>query len=316
MRALITGAGGFAGRHLMARLLADGHEVIAADRQLRDDLPAEAERAELDVTDAEACWDVLHATRPDALFHLAAQAHVAAAEADPEGTLAVNVDGTRHVLEACLNGHANVRVLVVSRAEVYGPVDAADLPVRESQPLRPSTLYAVSKAQAEAHVHHAVARGLHAMVARSFNHIGPGQADTFVAGAFAHQVARIEAGEQEPVIRVGNLEAVRDLCDVRDVARAYAACMIHGQPGEVFNVTSGRGVRIAALLEGLVALATVDVRIEVDPERMRPLDVPVFHGCPTFLEARTGFRPSIPLEDSLRDILDGWRQAVAAAGAR
>lgn len=315
MRALLTGAGGFAGRHLIERLLAEGHEVVASDHGAPAGLPAGVETVRLDVTDAEACWNVIHDSRPDALFHLAAQAHVSAAEADPERTLAVNVGGTRNVLEACLDGHANVRVLFVSSAEVYGRVEPGDLPVREDQPLRPATLYAVSKAQGEAHVHHAVARGLHAVVARSFNHIGPGQADSFVTGAFAHQVARIEAGDQEPVIRVGNLEAVRDLCDVRDVARAYIDCISHGQPGDVFNVTSGRGVRIADLLEGLVELARVDVKIEVDPARLRPLDVPVFHGCGERLAGLTGFRASVPLQDTLRDVLDGWRAVVRADAA-
>lgn len=316
MRALVTGARGFAGSHLVEALLAAGHEVVASDRALPEALPGGAVSAELDVTDGDACWDVLTAQRPDAIFHLAGVAHVAQAESDPDTCLAVNVDGTRNLLDACLAGHAHVRVLLVSSAEVYGRVDPANLPVVEVHPLRPGTLYAASKACAEMHAHHAVARGLHVVVARAFNHIGPRQSDAFVAAAFAHQVARIEAGLQEPVVRVGNLEAVRDLSDVRDTVQGYLAALLRGEPGDVFNVTSGARVRIRDLLDTLLALSSVAIRVEVDAALLRPLDVPEFHGSGAFLAARSGWAPTFDLRRTLSDVLDYWRATVSRAEVR
>ena len=310
MRVLITGAGGFAGSHLVELLAQAGDEVVASDRTAPEGVPDGVESVALDVTDVDACWNLLTDAKPGAIYHLAGQSHVARAEADPAGCLAVNTGGTANVLQACLDGHANVRVLVVSSAEVYGRVAPDQLPVREDHPLRPATAYALSKAQAEMHVHRAAALGLHAVIARAFNHIGPRQSDDFVASAFAHQVARIEAGQQEPVLRVGNLDAVRDFSDVRDTVAAYRLCLAAGQPGEVFNVTSGEAVPVRQILDRLVELARCEIAVEQDPARMRPVDVPVFHGSPERLHERTGFRPTHTVADCLADVLDYWRASV------
>lgn len=317
MKALVTGAAGFAGRHLVTTLIGQGHQVVAADLAPSEPWPEDGvEAVALDVTDEQACWEVVHAARPDLVLHLAGMAHVGQAEAAAAQCLAVNAGGTSNMLAACLDGHANARFLLVSSAEVYGPVDAADLPVKESQPLRPGTAYAASKACAEMHLHHAVAKGLHGVVARAFNHIGPGQSEAFVASAFARQLATIEAGQAEPVVRVGNLEAVRDFSDVRATVVGYLACMDAGEPGDVFNVTSGAAVRIADLLDTLVDLARVDVAVEQDPERMRAVDVPIFHGDGGLLAERSGFRPSFDLRATLETVLDDWRGRVAAQAPR
>lgn len=313
MKALVTGAAGFAGRHLTACLLAQGHEVVAADlTPPTDELPAGGRAVALDVTDPQACWEVLHEARADAVFHLAGFSHVGRAESEPEACLAVNAEGTRHMLAACLDGHANARFLLVSSGEVYGRVLPEDLPVNEDHPLRPGTIYGASKACAEMHVHHAVARGLHAVVCRAFNHIGPGQSDQFVSAAFAHQVADIEVGGQEPVLRVGNLDAVRDFTDVADTVVGYVAALEHGHPGETFNVTSGVAVPIQQLLDTLLSLSSVDVVVEQDPSRMRPLDVPIFTGDGTRLAERAGYRPGLDLPLTVGRVLDDWRRRVAA----
>lgn len=323
MRTLITGAAGFAGRHLVAALRGQGHDIVAADLAA-DERPSApsveaddgVERVVLDVTDEQACWDVVHDARPELVLHLAGMAHVGQAEAAAERCLAVNAGGTRNMLAACLDGHANTRFLLVSSAEVYGRVQAAQLPVSEQHPLRPGTAYAVSKACAEMHVHHAAARGLHAVVARAFNHIGPGQDPAFVAAAFARQLAQIEAGLAEPVVRVGNLDAVRDFSDVRDTVVGYLACLDAGQPGDVFNITSGATVRIADLLDTLVKLSSADVRVEQDPERMRAVDVPIFHGDGAKLAQASGFAPRFDLERTLGAVLEDWRGRVAAQAPR
>ena len=311
MRALVTGAAGFAGRHLTACLLARGHEVVAADRaELPYELPSAGRGVQLDITDAQACWEVLHEAKADALFHLAGYAHVGRAESDAAACVSVNVDGTRNLLEACLDGHANVRMLLVSSAEVYGAVYAQDLPLNEDHPLRPGTLYGVSKASAEMFAQHAAARGLHVVIARAFSHIGPGQSEQFVSAAFAQQIALIEAGRQEPVLRVGNLGAVRDFSDVADTVVGYVAALEHGHPGEAFNVTSGSPVAIQDLLEALLAHSSVAIEVEQDPERMRPLDVPVFTGDGSRLAERAGFAPGFDLSVTLGRVLDDWRQRI------
>ncbi|GJM20281.1 MAG: GDP-mannose 4,6-dehydratase [Planctomycetota bacterium] len=318
MKALVTGAAGFAGSHLVDSLLEQGHEVAACGLAPQGGaaLPPNVTWVELDVTDAQACWNVLADQRPDAVYHLAGVAHVSQAEADPERALAVNFGGTRNMLESCLDGFVNTRFLLASSAEVYGRVPTEQQPVREDHPLAPGTAYALSKAAAEMAVHHAVARGLHAVVARPFNHIGPRQSDDFVASAFAHQVARIEAGEQDPVLEVGNLEAVRDLSDVRDIVRGYQEVLRVGQPGEVFNLTSGGAVRIADLLDTLLELSSATIEVRTDPARMRPLDVPVFHGSGTRLEERCGFVAPLDLKRTLGDVLDYWRASVSRNLAR
>lgn len=314
MKSIVTGAGGFAGPHLVRSLADAGHEVVACGIEERPaGIASPIPWAQLDITDTQACWNLLEEHRPQVIFHLAGFAHVAQVEADPEKALRINFGGTRNLLDACLDGFVQTRLLLTSSAEVYGRVGPDELPVREEQALRPGTAYALSKAAAEMAVHHAVARGGDAFIARAFNHIGPGQSDDFVAAAFAHQIARIEAGEQEPVLEVGNLEAVRDFSDVRDTVRGYLEVARVARPGEVFNVTSGAAVSIRELLDVMLELSKAEIEVRIDPARLRPIDVPVFNGSGARLAERSGFAPQLDLRRTLGDVLDDWRERVSRA---
>ncbi len=307
VRALVTGAAGFAGRHLLVALQRAGHEAVGAGFREPDGAPEGFPFHDLDVTARDACRALVAQCRPDAVFHLAGIAHVTRAEADPEACLAVNFGGSRAVLEACLAASPRPRVLLVSSAEVYGPVRAGEPALTEDHPLRPATAYAVSKAAAELAGHHAAARGLPVVIVRPFNHIGPGQSDDFVASAFARQVARIEAGRQEPVVSVGNLQAVRDLTDVRDTVAGYLRALEAGRDGAAYNVTTGTAVPVRDLLDVLLGLSRVPVTVRTDPARLRAVDVPGFHGSGERLAAGTGFRARLDLRRTLGDVLDYWR---------
>jgi GDP-4-dehydro-6-deoxy-D-mannose reductase len=291
MRVVVTGAGGFLGRHLVRELASRGAETVAVDR------------AEADVCDAAAVADLVARTRPDAVVHLAAQSRVAHSFADPGETFRVNVLGTVAVLEAVRRHAPRARILVASSAEVYGAVGADALPVVESAPLAPVNPYGASKVAAEAaalQFHRA--HGLDVAVLRAFNAVGPGQATDFALPGFAAQLAAIARGAAEPVLRVGNLDAERDLTDMRDVARAYALALERGEAGGVYNVCSGTAVPIRRALEALVAASGLEVRIEVDPSRLRPVDVPCVYGSPRRLAVVTGWRPEIPLERTIADL--------------
>ena len=317
MRCLVTGAGGFAGGHLVTALLAREHEVWASGLDPLGDLtPAGTHDAPLDVTDRAACNALVRECRPDWVFHLAGFAHVGKAEQEPEECLAVNFGGTRNLLEACLEASPDSRFLLVSSAEVYGRVAPGAPPLPETAPMRPATVYAVSKAASELAGYHAHARGLDVVILRPFNHIGPGQSADFVSSAFARQVAAIEAGLQEPVLRVGNLGAVRDFCDVRDAMATYVMLAARGGSGEIYNVTSGVGVSIREVLTTLISLSRVEVRVETDPERLRTLDIPALHGSGEKLVRLMGRHLELDLERTLGDVLDYWRATIGAERAR
>lgn len=315
MRVLVTGAAGFTGRHLVEALRARGDEVWATARTDPGDIEG-ARFAELDVADADQCRRVLEEVKPEQVFHLAASTLVVDSQADPDVSIRVNFLGTRHLLEPCLDLEPRPRVLIASSAQVYGKVQPDDIPIHERVPLRPASIYAVTKGAAELLASHAAARGLHVVVARAFNHVGPGLPDRFVASAFAKQVAEIEAGLAEPVLRVGNLEAERDFVDVGDVCRAYLALIEKGRAGEVYDVSSGAGQRVRALLDTLLELSKVEVKVEVDPDRLRPIDMPRFHGSGDKLAEETGLRIPFDVKGSLERLLDYWRDAVASGRER
>jgi len=293
VRAAITGARGFVGRHLAAHLAARGATVVELD--------VDGSRP-LDITDRDSVVRRVADERPDTLFHLAARSHVGASWGDGDELTRVNVDGTRAVLDACVAAGV-ARVLVVGSAEQYGAVTADELPVRETTPLRPITPYGESKVAAEA-----VARDVHrehglAVVSvRAFNHTGPGQAPTFLVPGLA---ARIVAAEREgrDEIALGNGDPVRDFSDVRDVVRAYALLAERGTAGAAYNVCSGRGVRVGDLAADLVARSTRSLRITTSDELVRSVDVPVMVGDNTELVAATGWEPEFDLARTLDDVL-------------
>jgi GDP-4-dehydro-6-deoxy-D-mannose reductase len=301
MRALVTGATGFVGPHLVAHLRASGDELVGLD-----DDPVE-------ICDPTAVTTWFDAHRPEVTYHLAGWADVGGSWAAPLDAFRVNAEGTLNVLEAALAVGCR-RVLVVSSADVYGIVAEEDLPITEDRPLRPVSPYAVSKVAADYLGMQAwLGRHLQVVRARAFNHLGPGQSDRFVASAIASRIAANElSGDDE--VPVGNLVARRDVTDVRDVVRAYRLLVEGGEAGEAYNVCSGVDVAIATIAEQLLAMASSPMHLVVDDDRHRPVDVPVLRGDPTKLARATGWAPAIPLERTLRDVLEDWRAKVRGGG--
>lgn len=318
MRVLITGVLGFVGPFLADTVSGQpGVELFgmtlpsgaAADRDL---LPPGLKVLTGDVTDDASIQEVLDDTRPDIVFHLAGFSSGAVAWRLPAQCLEVNALGTLRLLEAVrrLELHTT-RVVVASSGEVYGGASDERSPLTEGAPLRPLSPYATSKAAQDlVAAQYAVAHSMAVIRLRLFNHTGPGQPPEYVASSFARQIARIERGQQEPVIEVGNLDARRDFVDVRDIVRAYWLAARFGAPGAAYNVCSGRAVSIRDLLDHLLDLSTHPVDVRRDPDRMRPADIPLLIGDPGLLLEETGWKSEIPIEETLRDLLDWWRERV------
>ncbi len=315
MRALITGATGFVGVHLRRHLLAqtDWSLVGTAYPELSPTLLGDSRDRliALDLTDAEATTAALDAEQPDLVVHLAAQSHVPTAYRDPWNTLRNNVLGQLNLLEACIALGQRPRVLVIGSGEEYGRASTNAMPLTEDHPLRPENPYSVSKVTQDVMGYqYFISFGLPVVRVRPFNHIGPGQSDRFVLPAFASQVAQIEAHKRPPVIDVGNLTPARDFTDVRDVVEAYRLALLHGTPGEVYNVASGRAVAIQSLLDHLIACTELEIELRVDPARYRPADIPVIYGSAVRLQRDTGWLPRITLKQTIEDVLNEWRARV------
>lgn len=315
MKALITGVGGFVGSHLASYLVGEaGLDVWGLDL-VEGRAAALRPRITLHVGDVlmdlPALQDLFAAEQPDYVFHLAAQAFVPSSWKDPWTTLENNIRGQLNVLLAAVAMERFPRILVVGSADEYGIVFPEELPINETNPLRPNSPYAVSKvAQDMMGYQYYASHKLPVVRVRPFNHIGPGQSPAFVTADFAKQIAEVEAGLREPVMRVGNLEARRDFSDVRDIIRGYYLALSEGEPGEVYNLGAERSYSIRQVLDGLLALSETRVTVEQDPTRLRPSDVPeILADCAKF-RSRTGWRAEIPLERSLKDILDYWRSRI------
>ena len=300
MNALVTGGSGFVGRHLLAHLHASGDTAIGVDR---------AAPEPVDITSASSLQRAVERTAPDVVYHLAASSHVGDSWDDVDALMRVNVDGTRNVLDACTAIGTVRTVVVIGSAEEYGRVVTMG-PIREGTPLEPITPYGVSKARAEALALEAFElSGLPVVLVRAFNHTGPGQSDRFLVPGLAGRVARAER-EGHDAIDVGNLDAVRDITDVRDVVRAYRLLAQHGRPGQAYNVCSGRGIQVADIAGALLALARRPLELRVDPSLVRAVDVPALVGDPAMLADATGWAPELPLERTLVDVLDEARSRV------
>ena len=320
MKVLITGVAGFVGGHLVEFLRAEHPqvEVFGLTRphgSLPPGLGAGIRVLEADLADPAALETILEIAAPDRIVHLAGQSSVQHSWLDPGGTLRTNVMGFVNLVDALRRRGARAQMLVVGSAEEYGAASPGDLPLGEHAPLRPNSPYAVSKAaQGLLALEYARGGGPPAVCTRTFHHTGPGRGEAFAESSFARQIAEIEQGLRAPVILVGNLEAVRDYTDVRDVVRAYWALLeAPAPPGEVYNVCSGQGRRIRDLLDVLLGHARVAVEVRVDQERLRPADIPAQVGDPTKLKRATGWQPRLPLERSLLDLLEDWRSRAAAA---
>ena len=312
LRLLITGVAGFVGRHLAAALAQETDwDLWGWARRPAAGLPGRLQVMTVDLRDGAAVRESLARVAPEGIIHLAAQSDVARSWRDPWGTFETNVGGTLNLLEGVRALNLGARILVVTSNEVYGLLRPEEVPVREDHPFRPANPYGVSKAAQDWLAGlYATAYAMPIVRARPFNHIGPGQDPRFVVPSLARQIARIEAGRQEPVLRVGNLEARRDFTDVRDVVRAYRLLLERGRPGEAYNIGSGRPRAIREVLEILLGMARVAVRVEVDPERIRPVDIPLSVADVTRIREELGWRPTIPLEQSLQDVLNEWRERV------
>ncbi len=313
MRILVTGVGGFAGSHLADALLKDAEcevwgVVLFPDRPHYLDPRVQTFTA--DLCDSAAVDAIVSAIQPERVYHLAGQAFVPQSWADPWETFETNVRAQLNLFQSCLRLNlTDTRILVVGSYEEYGRLRPEEFPVTEASPFRPDSPYGVSKLAQDFLGHsYFISHGLPVVRVRPFNHIGPRQSPRFVAADFARQIVEIERGQRAPVMRVGNLEAERDFTDVRDVARAYIAALEKGQPGDVYNVASGVSRPVRAILDGLLAYSHCGVTVELDPEKLRPSDTPRVQGDAAKLQALTGWRPLIPIEQTLQDILDYERR--------
>jgi GDP-4-dehydro-6-deoxy-D-mannose reductase len=312
VRALITGITGFAGGHLAQVLLERGDEVYGVDIRPAEGLPhlsRDITTYTADLSDPARITELLDNVQPEAIYHLAGQPFVPTSWEDPWGTLENNIRPQLNILQAMIKQQSKARLLIVASNQVYGKVSSPQLPVSEDTPFRPENPYGVSKvAQDMLALQYHVSHGIDVLRIRAFNHIGPRQNPHFVSSSFAKQIAEIEAGLAKPIIRVGNMEAQRDFTDVVDVMRAYAMLVDHGQPGEAYNVGTGQAYSIQYLLDVLLGYSNVDINVEQDLQRMRPSDVPVLYADNSKLHTATGWEPKFTFEQSLKRVLDYWRE--------
>jgi GDP-4-dehydro-6-deoxy-D-mannose reductase len=315
MRALVTGVSGFVGGHLAEHLVAEGDLVVGLSISGRWPLELEhlskcVRTERLDLTDcAEAdLADFLRRKAPEVIYHLAAQSNPQQSLSDPRGTWALNLGGSLNLLEAVKASGQKPRIVLVGSGVCYGNPPPEQIPVGENCPLRPTNPYAASKAAADLlGVQHFLAYGTNVVIVRPFNHSGPRQSPRYVLAALALQVAEVESGRRDS-LEVGNVDVIRDFTDVRDVVRAYRLLAQNGQPGEIYNLGSGRGIRIGDALEQLRSLASKPVPVRVDRARVRPVDQPLLIADFSKLEAVTGWRPQYTIEQSLTDMLAFYRQ--------
>jgi GDP-4-dehydro-6-deoxy-D-mannose reductase len=317
VRSLITGVGGFVGQFLAAHLAENGHAVVGlARREVAWHVLDAADGTTVAIADLATPRDlnkIVADAAPDEVYHLAAHSSVADSFHDPLRVLHNNVDGLVNLLEALRLGAPTARVLVISSSEIYGRNTTAG-PVNEHAELRPENPYAVSKAAQDLiGYQYWCTHNMHVVRVRPFNHIGPGQSDRFVASSFAKQIAEIEAGGREPVLRVGNLEARRDFTDVRDMVRAYGLALERGDAGAAYNIGRGHAVSIQYLVDYLCSRSRAAINIEVDPSRLRRVDAPIQVSDSSRFHERTGWQPELPLEKTLDDMLDYWRTQVGTS---
>ena len=318
MRVLITGITGFAGSHLADYILADHPDVevcgIIRWRSRRENIQHIEEKIalfEADIKDVISLKKCLTEIKPDRIFHLAAQSFVPTSWKCPAETFAINAVGQINLFEAILSLKLDPKIQVAGSSEEYGMVQRNEIPMKETNPLRPLSPYAVSKvAQDLLAWQYFKSYGLRTVRTRGFNHTGPRRGEVFICSNFAKQIAEIEKEKRKPVIYVGNLEAKRDFSDVRDVVRAYWLSLERGEEGEVYNIGKGKAYSMKEVLDILLSMSKVNVKIEVDPQRIRPSDVPILiSDCTKFMKI-TGWKPEIPFRQSLQDLLNYWRERV------
>ena len=314
MRVLITGITGFAGSHLADLCLTKkGVELYGIVRwrsrtENIEHIWDKTKLIECDLRDATSTRDAIEEIRPEYIFHLAAQSFVPTSWNAPTESLVTNIIGQLNVFEACRKIKLGCRIQIACSSEEYGMVYPGEVPIKETNPLRPLSPYAVSKVGQDMLAYqYFMSYRMDVVRTRGFNHTGPRRPAIFVCSDFAKQIIDIERGIRQPVIRVGNLEARRDFTDVRDIARGYWLALEKGKSGEVYNLCSGTSYRIREVLDMLLALSGVNAEVRQEQARLRPSDVPHLEGSNDKFRADTGWQPEIPFEQTLRDLLDFWR---------
>lgn len=315
-KALITGITGFAGSHLSELLLERGYEVYGTVRPRSktdniDYLKSKITLEDADLLDSHSLYAILRKIEPDYIFHLAAQSFVQSSWASPATTMEINTVGSVHLFEAVRRAEVKPVIQIACSSEEYGLVLPDEIPVKETNPLRPLSPYAVSKVAMDylGYQYHQ-SYGLKVVRTRGFNHTGPRRGEVFVTSSFAKQIAEIEKGKKEPVLEVGNLDAQRDWTDVRDMVKAYLLSVEKCEYGEVYNICSEKAVKVKDMLDLLLSMSKVKVKLKQDPAKMRPSDVPILLGdCSKFRKA-TGWKSEIPFEKTIKDLLDYWRERV------
>jgi GDP-4-dehydro-6-deoxy-D-mannose reductase len=315
-KALITGITGFAGSHLAELLLKKGYRVYGTTRPRSKkeniaDIEDKLQLYDADLIDSHSLSTVLVVVKPDYIFHLAAQAFVPTSWSSPATTMEANVTGTIHLFEAVRRAKISPIIQIACSSEEYGLVYKGETPMTELNPLRPLSTYAVSKVAMDyLGYQYFKSYGLKIIRTRGFNHTGPRRGDIYVCSTFAKQVAMIEKGLHRPVMMVGNLESYRDFTDVRDMVQAYLLAVQKCEPGEVYNICSGRALQIQEVVDMLIKMSTIKIKTKQDPARMRPSDVELLLGDSTKFRKQTGWTPSIPFEQTLEDLLNYWRERV------
>lgn len=310
-KGLVIGAAGFVGSYLIEEMHRSGMECFATKLpQEKLDTPY-AKVYDLNILDKEAIVSLLFEVRPDYIFHLAAQSSVGLAWKNPTLTVDVNIKGSINVMDAVRELYYKPRVLLIGSGEEYGHIRPGETPIVEENAIRPGNIYAATKAcQNMIGNIYAKAYDMELMMVRAFNHIGPGQAPLFVVSDFCKQVAEIEKGLREPVMKVGNLAAKRDFTDVRDVVRAYVKLVQSGKAGETYNVGRGNALEIREILDLIISKSTKEISVEIDPNKIRPVDVPIIEADITKIHELTGWKPEITLETTIQETLDYWRENV------
>lgn len=307
-KGLVIGAAGFVGKYLIKEMVANDIEAYATKlpHEVLEDVPAKV--YDLDIMDKDAIVALLFEIRPDYIFHLAAQSSVGLAWKKPGLTVDVNIKGSLNVMDAIRELYYKPRVLLIGSGEEYGNIQPGETPIVETNLLRPGNIYAATKAcQNMIGSIYSKAYDMELIMVRAFNHIGPGQAPMFVVSDFCKQVVEIEKGLREPVMKVGNLAAKRDFTDVRDVVKAYVKLVQTGVPGETYNIGSGNAREIRAILDLIISMSDATVQVETDPNKLRPVDVPIIEADISKINTLTGWKPEISIEQTIRETLDYWR---------
>lgn len=310
-KGLVIGAAGFVGNYLINEMCCNNIEAYATKLPHEKFENPNAKVLDLDIMNKDAIVSLLFEVRPDYIFHLAAQSSVGLAWKNPGLTVDVNIKGSLNVMDALRELFYKPRVLMIGSGEEYGHIQPDETPIAENNLLRPGNIYAATKAcQNMIGSIYSKAYDLELVLVRAFNHIGPGQAPMFVVSDFCKQVAEIEKGLREPVMKVGNLAAKRDFTDVRDVVKAYVKLVQLGKSGETYNVGRGDAREIREILDMIVSMSEEKINVEIDPNKIRPVDVPVIEADITKLTQLTGWTPQIPLEQTIKETLDYWRAHV------